>query len=132
MKNLKFQKELNEMSPQELICVHKDCVLDDQEHFRTSKALKVLVRQCVVERDLKSVADFYERLAMDYFSRRGWCEYEPKKYPDLTNEDMEITEEQFNIERRKIDNFIKHRQHNNTQPSLRSEEHTSELQSLRY
>jgi hypothetical protein len=79
-------------------CVHSD----EQIHFRSNKYFHELIRRCIAERGLSSEAEFFERLAKDYFSRIGWMEKQKPKQPTfLSTSDLEMTEEQYNIQKRK-------------------------------
>jgi hypothetical protein len=59
---------------------------NDQIHFRTDEYLHELIRRCVKERGLSGEAEFFERLAKDYFSKRGWIPriIKPTEKVDLT------------------------------------------------
>ena len=87
-------KQIQSLSIAELVLGTQNCVPDDQIHFRTNKYFHELVKRCIRERGLKTEAEFFERLAKDYFGRIGWMEKPKPKTPQfLTYADLEFDNE---------------------------------------
>jgi hypothetical protein len=101
-------EEIQSLSINELVSGTQSRVhTKDQIHFRTDEYFHELVRRCIKERGLKTEAEFFEKLAKDYFGRIGWMKRE-KRIPEyMTSADLEMTDEEANIKMRKIDWYRK-------------------------
>ena len=83
-------------------CVHSD----DRIVFRTSKYFHEFVRRTVKERNLTGEAEFFERLAMDYWGKLGWIDKPfPKEKMIMTFTDLEFeNDHECNMAMRRIGN----------------------------
>lgn len=99
---MKNDQEIQRLSIQDLVSGTQSCVhTDDNIHFRTNRFFHELVRRCIKERGLASEAEFFTKLANDYFSKYGWMKREERHSEFLTAADLGMTEEQCNIAMRK-------------------------------
>jgi hypothetical protein len=98
-------QQIQSLTIPELVLGVQNCTnSSDRISFRTNEYLHELIRRCIKERNLSGEAEFFEKLAKDYFGRIKWMEKPKPKQPTyLSAADIGMSEEQANIKMREID-----------------------------
>jgi hypothetical protein len=98
------KQQIPSLSIPELVLGVQSCTnSNDRISFRTNECFHELVRRCIAERGLSSEAEFFERLAKDYFGRIGWMPREKKTPQYLTWQDLGFkSEHDCNIAEKRI------------------------------